>query len=69
MNSKFAPRCAVCSQSIKPNSGSEETIRIVALDNNFHVECYRCEVSWDVGLSFIAYIYISFNELYRKKNK
>ncbi|UJR26863.1 hypothetical protein I4U23_008174 [Adineta vaga] len=40
---KFAPRCYACHRAILPNNGQEETIRIVALDRNYHVECYRCE--------------------------
>ena len=28
-----------------PDSGNEETVRIVAMDKSFHVGCYRCEVS------------------------
>lgn len=28
-----------------PAPGQEETVRIVALDRDFHVQCYRCEVS------------------------
>ncbi|KAM6963113.1 lipoma-preferred partner [Aplochiton taeniatus] len=40
---KFAPRCTVCSEPIMPAPGQEETVRIVALDRDFHVQCYRCE--------------------------
>lgn len=42
---KFAPRCYACHQMILPNDGEEETIRIVALDRNYHPDCYRCEVN------------------------
>lgn len=42
---KFAPRCSVCKEPIMPAPGQEETVRIVALDRDFHVHCYRCEVS------------------------
>lgn len=42
---KFAPRCSVCKEPIMPAPGQEETVRIVALDRDFHVQCYRCEVS------------------------
>lgn len=44
---KFAPRCCVCKQPIMPEPGQEETVRVVALDRSFHVNCYRCE---DCGL-------------------
>ncbi|XP_035223164.1 lipoma-preferred partner homolog isoform X1 [Stegodyphus dumicola] len=44
---KFAPRCCVCKQPIMPEHGKEETVRVVALDRSFHVQCYRCE---DCGL-------------------
>ncbi|XP_014675431.1 PREDICTED: lipoma-preferred partner homolog isoform X2 [Priapulus caudatus] len=40
---KFAPRCAMCHQPIMPEQGQEETVRIVALDKSFHINCYRCE--------------------------
>ncbi|XP_056893892.1 LOW QUALITY PROTEIN: lipoma-preferred partner [Takifugu flavidus] len=40
---KYAPRCCVCSGPIMPAPGQEETVRIVALDRDFHVQCYRCE--------------------------
>lgn len=44
---KFAPRCCVCHLPIMPKRGQEETVRVVAMDKSFHVECYRCE---DCGL-------------------
>ncbi|KAF7706502.1 hypothetical protein HF521_019756 [Silurus meridionalis] len=40
---KFAPRCSVCGEPIMPEPGQEETVRIVALDRSFHVNCYICE--------------------------
>ncbi|XP_071189859.1 thyroid receptor-interacting protein 6-like [Salvelinus alpinus] len=40
---KFAPRCSVCGQAIMPEPGQEETVSIVALGRNFHVNCYVCE--------------------------
>ncbi|XP_033839245.1 thyroid receptor-interacting protein 6 isoform X2 [Periophthalmus magnuspinnatus] len=40
---KYAPRCSVCSGPIMPEPGQEETVRIVALDRSFHVNCYVCE--------------------------
>ncbi|XP_076257196.1 thyroid receptor-interacting protein 6-like isoform X2 [Rhynchophorus ferrugineus] len=43
----FAPRCWVCKQPIIPEPGEEETVRVVALDDSFHIRCYICE---DCGL-------------------
>lgn len=40
---KYAPRCSVCGEPIMPELGQEETVRIVALDRSFHVNCYVCE--------------------------
>ncbi|CAF1103454.1 unnamed protein product [Rotaria sp. Silwood1] len=40
---KFAPRCYVCHRPILPASGEEETIRIIAFDRSYHIDCYRCE--------------------------
>jgi hypothetical protein len=40
---KFAPRCSACGKAIIPPEGSEETLRVIALDRSFHVECYKCE--------------------------
>jgi len=44
---RFAPRCSVCKHPIMPESGNQETVRVVALDRSFHVNCYKCE---DCGL-------------------
>ncbi|KAK4316880.1 hypothetical protein Pmani_012010 [Petrolisthes manimaculis] len=44
---KFAPRCTVCKEPIMPEPGKDETVRVVALDRSFHVNCYKCE---DCGL-------------------
>ncbi|XP_063343223.1 zyxin [Pelmatolapia mariae] len=40
---RFSPMCVSCNEPIIPAPGSEETVRVVALDKNFHLKCYRCE--------------------------
>lgn len=38
---RWAPKCSVCLLPIMPQKEQEETVRVVALDRSFHVECYR----------------------------
>lgn len=40
---KYAPRCAICTQPIIPKEGEEGSLRVVALERSYHVECYKCE--------------------------
>nr|XP_033779892.1 zyxin isoform X2 [Geotrypetes seraphini]XP_033779893.1 zyxin isoform X2 [Geotrypetes seraphini]XP_033779894.1 zyxin isoform X2 [Geotrypetes seraphini] len=40
---KYAPRCCVCNDPIMPEPGKDETVRVVALERNFHMKCYTCE--------------------------
>ncbi|XP_042636055.1 zyxin isoform X1 [Catharus ustulatus] len=40
---KYAPRCSVCGEPIMPEPGKDETVRVVALEKNFHMKCYKCE--------------------------
>ncbi|KAM4874582.1 zyxin [Thomomys bottae] len=39
----YAPKCSVCSEPIMPEPGCDETVRVVALEKNFHMKCYKCE--------------------------
>jgi len=47
----YAPRCYICQMPITPEPGQEETVRIVAMDKSFHVNCYKCE---DCGVSLTS---------------
>ncbi|XP_058972583.1 Wilms tumor protein 1-interacting protein homolog isoform X1 [Pocillopora verrucosa] len=40
---KFLPTCAVCKKLIAPTKGSKEILRVVSMEKDFHVDCFRCE--------------------------
>lgn len=40
---KYAPKCARCKQVIIPADGTNETVRVVSMEQDFHVSCFKCE--------------------------
>ncbi|EFO20318.2 LIM domain-containing protein [Loa loa] len=39
----FAPKCAACLQAIMPNKETGETVHVVAINRDYHIECYVCK--------------------------
>lgn len=48
-----------------PEPGRDETVRVVALDKNFHMKCYKCEVSCPFCLAEVT---LSPGKTYRLPN-
>lgn len=46
-HSIYSPKCAACGKSISPIDDTGETVRVVSLDKDYHIDCYCCE---DCGL-------------------
>ena len=38
------PICCGCGLSIPPMKGTNDFVRVVAMDKDFHVDCYNCQV-------------------------
>ena len=45
---EFTVSLSVCLQ------GSDETIRVVSMDRDYHVDCYHCKVRHTEDLLFVA---------------
>ncbi|ESN96306.1 hypothetical protein HELRODRAFT_137376, partial [Helobdella robusta] len=39
----FSPRCAVCNGTIDPIQGTNEVVRVVSADADYHIDCYKCQ--------------------------
>ena len=40
----YAPLCSVCNERIVPDPGTEETLRVIVMGKDFHVNCFRCDM-------------------------
>uniref|UniRef100_A0AC34FRI9 LIM zinc-binding domain-containing protein n=1 Tax=Panagrolaimus sp. ES5 TaxID=591445 RepID=A0AC34FRI9_9BILA len=39
----FSPNCAVCMKPIKAANDFGQIVRVVAMEKEYHIDCYRCE--------------------------
>ncbi|KAE9552303.1 hypothetical protein FO519_004489 [Halicephalobus sp. NKZ332] len=39
----FSPNCAACHKPIKASNDYGQIVRVVAMEKEFHIDCYRCE--------------------------
>uniref|UniRef100_A0AC34QRJ8 LIM zinc-binding domain-containing protein n=1 Tax=Panagrolaimus sp. JU765 TaxID=591449 RepID=A0AC34QRJ8_9BILA len=39
----FSPNCAVCHKPIRASNDFGQIVRVVAMEKEFHIDCYRCE--------------------------
>ena len=42
---KFCSKCAVCNKAIVPRKGETKVQKLRALGKDFHLQCFKCEVS------------------------
>ena len=59
----FAPKCAACGEGITPVEGTSDTVRVVAMEKDFHVDCYVCEVG-----NFLVRNSLTQNRIITKNN-
>ena len=59
----FAPKCAACGEGITPVEGTSDTVRVVAMEKDFHVDCYVCEVG-----NFLVRNSLTQNRIITKKS-
>ena len=45
----FAEKCYACKKPIVPKDGSNIAPKLKALDQNYHPECFKCQVSFNVN--------------------
>ena len=64
----FAPKCNACGEGITPVEGTSDTVRVVAMEKDFHVDCYVCEVGFHVISELTIDIRILFSWYYESRS-